>query len=226
MDVLLIERYLALHEILRTSPPALVYTTLAFQAAAPSQLAFLGVRFCGRPQSRNGGLFDWEPVTDPMPRAYLVHSVLATRDEADSADKLKALLPTGELRTRAILEEWTGASQVGHADERDGVTWLEDGLNTVRLKVSAREDSVLVLLDTFADGWRAEVDGKAEPICAANLAFRGVALPAGQHRVTFLYRPGSVVWGGLLTALGFLAIGILMVIDRRMRKREQPAPGL
>jgi|GEM_PF-1986862 len=226
MDVLLNGRYLVLHETLRASPPALVYTTLTFPTATPPQLAYLGVGFCGRPLDQQGDSFRWEPVTDPMPRAYLVHRVLATRDEQESAEKLKALLLTGELRRQAILEEWTGPSQVGHADERDKVAWLEDGLNKVRLQVSAREESVVVLLDTFADGWKAEVDGKAEPIYAANLAFRGVALPPGKHQVSFLYRPGSVVWGGLLTAIGFLAIGVLLVVDRRMRKRDVPAPGL
>ncbi len=62
----------------------------------------------------------------------------------------------------------------------------------VELDVEARAPAVLVLSDAYYDGWSASVDGQPVPILPANVAVRGVRVPAGNHRVTFTYRtPGQ-----------------------------------
>ena len=58
--------------------------------------------------------------------------------------------------------------------------------------MQAKADGHVVLLDTFYPGWHAEVDGREQPIRAADLAFRAVAVPPGRHTVRFFYRPTSV----------------------------------
>jgi hypothetical protein len=47
----------------------------------------------------------------------------------------------------------------------------------------------LVLSDTYAPGWRAEVDGRPAKLFPADVAFRLVPLPAGEHEVAFRYDP-------------------------------------
>ncbi len=74
---------------------------------------------------------------------------------------------------------------------------------------------MLVLLDAFADGWQARVDGAAATIYPANLAFRAVAVPAGVHEVAFRYAPTSVRDGLVVTACGWLALAALAVAGRR-----------
>jgi hypothetical protein len=60
---------------------------------------------------------------------------------------------------------------------------------SVELVTTSTADSLLVLHDLYYPGWVAEVDGKPTPILRAALLFRAVALPAGNHRVTFRFRP-------------------------------------
>jgi uncharacterized membrane protein YfhO len=48
----------------------------------------------------------------------------------------------------------------------------------------------------------------------ANLAFRAVPLPAGDHRIEFRYRPGSFRLGLLLGAASLAAILLLLWRDR------------
>ena len=45
--------------------------------------------------------------------------------------------------------------------------------------------------------------------------FRAVAVPAGTHRVEFIYRPSSVRSGLMVTAAGLLLAGLFAVPRRR-----------
>jgi uncharacterized membrane protein YfhO len=87
----------------------------------------------------------------------------------------------------------------------------------VRLDVRAKAAGHVVLLDTFYPGWHAEVDGREQPIRAADLAFRAVAVPPGRHAVRFFYRPVSVIAGGALSLAALLAIVACLIATRRGR---------
>ena len=67
------------------------------------------------------------------------------------------------------------------------VTFLRDDANTVILR--AQGPGWLVLSDTYAPGWGAELDGRPARIFPADVAFRLVSVPAGEHEVAFRYDP-------------------------------------
>ncbi|WZO96389.1 YfhO family protein [Isosphaeraceae bacterium EP7] len=81
----------------------------------------------------------------------------------------------------------------------------------VEVSTASAGSAYLVLADTGDPGWSATLDGKPAPIRAAYLAFRAVAMPAGEHRVIFTYQPARwtegliLTIGGLLTSLACLA---------------------
>ncbi len=92
----------------------------------------------------------------------------------------------------------------------DQVTLREHSVNRVRIDARMACQGMVILSDTFVPGWKAEVDGRPAPIYEVNEAMRGVVVPAGAHTLTMQYRPASVLWGALLTALGVagaLALG-------------------
>src|SRR5690606_1626429 len=74
--------------------------------------------------------------------------------------------------------------------------------NEVRIETSG-EGGVLVLSDQHYPGWHAEVDGEPAEIVRANVAFRAVCVPAGEHTVTFTYRPASFFAGTGISAVGW-----------------------
>jgi len=81
--------------------------------------------------------------------------------------------------------------------------------NRVDSTVNAPQPGVFVLADSYAAGWIAQVDGRTTPLYRANGLFRGVIVPAGEHVVTFIYRPLPVYAGGLITAVTLLAVILL-----------------
>jgi hypothetical protein len=73
----------------------------------------------------------------------------------------------------------------------------------------------VVLVDTWDPGWHATVDGQEVLLLRANLAFRAVAVPAGDHRVEMRYRPRSVSVGIILSAVAAALLVGLELRDRR-----------
>ena len=74
-------------------------------------------------------------------------------------------------------------------------------------QVRAAEPRVLTGAVYQDGGWRLLVDGRPHPTVAANGPLLGAWLPAGDHRLDLLYRPGRFAFGCLLAALA-LAVAL------------------
>lgn len=73
------------------------------------------------------------------------------------------------------------------------------------LQVVTDAPCILVLSDIAYPGWRARVDGNPVPVLTANAILRGVAVPAGAHRVELAFRPPLVTAGLVVSGLTLLA---------------------
>lgn len=210
LDVLQSRRLWSLQDALGAQRHRLLRTFVAFPGMEPEGWALLAVRYLAvADKNREGGL-RWEPVPGASPRAFIVHHLEKAQDEAASEEAMKAKdLENGDAPI--VVEGWPGPERVGAPTPEDGVQWLSDHLSRVKLRVTAPKGGVLVLLDTFASGWRATVDGRPARIYPANLAFRAVQVPPGCHEVDFLYRPWAVRAGLALSGAGWLAVLSLAV---------------
>jgi hypothetical protein len=89
-----------------------------------------------------------------------------------------------------------GAALTASAGTARIVAWRPD-----RIEIAADSESggMLALHDTYYPGWVAEIDGRPAPILRADVLFRGVELPPGQHIVVFRFAPFS--FANLMSAL-------------------------
>jgi len=76
--------------------------------------------------------------------------------------------------------------------------------------------ALLVLSQAYYHPWRAYVDGKPTEILPANFAFQAVEVPAGRHRVRFIYQDRFFQVGGWIT-LVTLTSCIAFLLPRRER---------
>ena len=82
----------------------------------------------------------------------------------------------------------------------------------VAIDVELQQPGLLVVSDLFYPGWTAEIasaDGTRTqgPILRTNRIMRGVVLPAGTHRIAFVYRPLSFYAGALVSVAAWLIFG-------------------
>jgi hypothetical protein len=84
----------------------------------------------------------------------------------------------------------------------------------VELVCASRGGGYAVLLDKWAPGWSATVDGRDTRVFRADGLFRAVALPPGRHEVVFTYRTPGLRLGALISALAWAAIVAVAVRTR------------
>ena len=80
------------------------------------------------------------------------------------------------------------------------------------LSTSQAKAGELFVSETYYPGWRATLDGREIKIEPSHKIFRQVKVPAGEHKVKFIYDPWSFKLGlaiSLLTILGLIGAGCL-----------------
>ncbi len=143
-----------------------------------------------------------------FPRAWIVHRVLAMPDErvlaaitagdydpaqvALVSGQVPALAPRAELGSESVsLERLAPAGMV--------------------LNVHCVTRCAVITSDALYPGWSARIDSQPAPIFAADYALRGVAVPAGTHRVVFTFRSLSTYTGAAITLVALILTGCLML---------------
>ncbi len=151
---------------------------------------------------------------DLRPRAYLVHQLFtaANAEEALTHLREEPLIQQGVAAVVEALPAGDGLSTRSTlADPADQVTILRYTAEEVTLAVRSSQDAFLVLSDTNYPGWQATVDDRPTPIYPTNLLFRGIQLPAGEHTVSFRYRPQSWRLGLWISGIALLFwLGLLL----------------
>lgn len=151
-------------------------------------------------------------VPGRLPRAYVV----GRARQAVGTQALLALLdPSFDPAKEVVLSE---AADAGIQGEFAGAAAIvSTHPDRVTVDAEASRDGYLVLLDGYAPGWKASVDGREARVLRANHVFRAVRVPPGRHRIDFAYRPASIRWG---VALSFLSLLVAAGVGVRTRTRR------
>lgn len=150
-----------------------------------------------------------------LPRAFLINRAMVLPDVEERQEALRTFDP----RQVAILEETPPEDFAGGGTPTfQKVESIDYGANEITITFEAAAPSLLVLGDTYFDGWLAfirpadaadpSLEEKSLHIYRANGNFRAVRVPAGRHVVRFKYSPDEVKFGFYIS---FLA-GIMVLL--------------
>ncbi|MFN7950782.1 MAG: YfhO family protein [bacterium] len=89
--------------------------------------------------------------------------------------------------------------------------------NRIELATSSPRAALLASSEVDYPGWQARIDDDPAPVVLVNTAFRGVVVPAGEHRVVLGYEPASLRWGVALSAATALLGSGGLALARRKR---------
>ena len=145
----------------------------------------------------------WVPAAQPVAHA---DTALAGVRAAGADSRATTFIEAPPAAVAAV----SGGTAAGGSAAEAVVQWQQDSPTRIVLRVDAPAAGWLVLADAFYPGWEARLDGQPTPTYPADGLFRAVAVPLGQHEVTFHFRPRSLWLGAALAAVGVvLAAAVL-----------------
>ncbi len=149
-------------------------------------------------------------LNDNNPRAWIVHEV-QVRSNVDDID---TALSDPNFNARGVAYTQTPIEVVtNQALEPVSITTL--GPTRSVIDATLTTPGVLVLSEVNYPGWSAIVNGVEVPIIEVDGVLRGVALPSGPSRVEMIFRPTSVLIGGMVSVIGIVVCIGLIVWRRR-----------
>jgi hypothetical protein len=159
--------------------------------------------------------------TRSLPRAWLAGAELATTEQGELEIIRTGKLPNGQLwdPLQTALVEAPTSSVVGASITLGSAEVTRHEPNRVEIKTASVSPAILVLSENHYPGWRSYVDGKPVDVMRVDYNLRGVALPAGNHLVKFVYQPKSVLIG-LVVSLLTLALLLLWASGFRASRRS------
>ncbi|MBW3660229.1 MAG: YfhO family protein [Gemmatimonadetes bacterium] len=160
--------------------------------------------------------------TLPASGAWIVHEAVALPE----GTTVERVLETDfDPRRIALLPPDATPPSLAPAAGPERVEWVERRPDRLVLEVQASSDGLLVLSEIHHPYWSATLDGEPVEIQRVDFALRGVAVPAGSHRIEMRFRDPYVtygMWGSLAGAA--LLVGFLAGTWRR-RGRAEAGPG-
>ena len=205
-----------------------------------------------RPLDRLPEDISLQDIPQAFPRAWIVHRVELMRpiDPRDSAVVRRrtrdVFWPEGkrrDLRSVAVVEETqqrapfpaTTPRQSHEAEppstEHDHSEHCRVVLHQplrVELETRLNRPGLVVLCDQFCPGWQLKVETNGRnpesvPILRTNRVMRGAWLPAGNHRLVWIYRPTSFRLGAAVSTLSWLVLAVGLIV---LLRRPKPPGGV
>ncbi len=148
-------------------------------------------------------LVDIHLNTGALQRVWLVYRTVTAADRGAAWAYVQG--PTFRPEAEAVVEG--GAPLDGQGSGRIEV--LGYGPNAASFFVQVDTPALLVLSDVYYPGWEARLDGQPATIYRTDFAFRGVAVPPGEHRIDMRFRPRSLALGVALAMVGVVVMGVV-----------------
>jgi hypothetical protein len=161
--------------------------------------------------------------THALPRAWLTSDVRVLDEPATLEVIRNGKFQDGtnwQPEKTALIDHAIGEKQPGELDGSAAITKYEP--NRIELETKANQPAILVLSENHYPGWRAYIDGRFTDTLRVDYNLRGVAVPAGEHKVEFIYRPKSVLIGfaiSLLALIGLMVAPFAAPVVKRISPR-------
>ena len=147
---------------------------------------------------------DWFQIPAPVARARLL-------TEARVSTKPAVDLEMIDVELEALVTQ--GLSLDGGLAGTAAVVKDEPGDIRVETNTSGRQ--ILVISESFDEGWVASIDGLPAPVEQVNGDFLGCVVPAGIHEVVLQFRPPHLVVGKTISVAAVVFTVLLLVGSRR-----------
>ena len=139
----------------------------------------------------------------PPPRAFLVHRTVRVQGLEEAIPRLRSM----NVHEEALVPE--GGPVLDGVARVAPIELTRPAPERIEASVETASPALLVVSEHYDPGWRAEVDGAAVPVHAADVILLGVPVPAGRHEVRLRYVPVGFRAGAACALVAALVLAVL-----------------
>jgi hypothetical protein len=159
----------------------------------------------------------FEPVEGSTTMGWSSCAIIAASEETawtEVISKLTSPNPDGVQGNQPIIIEGSPSAPLTFCDPfaSAALKIISQNPNQTEIHVQSSKAGWVILADVWYPGWQVFIDGKKDNLLKADYIFMGVAVPAGEHEIRFVYRPYSVYVGFCISLLALA--GIIFVYNR------------
>jgi uncharacterized membrane protein YfhO len=132
---------------------------------------------------------------------------------ADGKEEMKALDSTN-LRDTAVVQVKFKSLIANQpvADSTASIQLIENKNDIINYESNAATNQFAVFSEIYYKaGWNAFIDDKKAEIVKTNYALRGLAVPAGKHKIEFRFEPKSYTLGDTLALISSLLVYLIVL---------------
>lgn len=149
-----------------------------------------------------------QPIAIPNPEnlgpAWLAYAI----KPVDNADQEMKALDSFSPKDTVIVDKREITKLAGETsyDSTATIKLVSNKNDQIEYEAISAKNQIAVFSEVYYPyGWKAFVDGKETAIARVNYLLRGIYLPAGKHKIEFIFKPESVKRGDMIS----LIIGII-----------------
>lgn len=162
-------------------------------------------------RSRGTKLLENEKV---LPRAFVPRTVRFTMDDEVALAEMTTQEDFGE---RAWIRTQLDTPEIANGTGRLTLSRIPYGF---AIDAVMERAGWVVISEPAWRGWRVSIDGRPVPHRIANIAFLGVSVPAGPHRLRVVYWPESFVIGRAISGATLVALALFTAARAFLRRRK------
>jgi len=121
---------------------------------------------------------------DFSPRVYLADTILVKKTKQEI---INGLYGKDYISGRTAIVETELPIVSVPLSSSEGVSMTSYASNKIVLDVTAINNRLLVIGNTYDSGWKITIDGKKTEVYKINYLFFGVIVPKGKHKIDIIY---------------------------------------
>jgi uncharacterized membrane protein YfhO len=126
---------------------------------------------------------------------------------------MKALDNLNPKDTAVVVED--NKSKIPFTPQPDSsasIRLLKNDNDYIEYQSNSATNQFAVFSEIYYDrGWTAFINGKEAPIVQTNYVLRGLAVPAGQHKITFEFKPASYYTSNKIAIIASVLIWLSLI---------------
>lgn len=144
--------------------------------------------------------------------AWFVNKVKFVKNADEEMQAITTLSPKSEVIIDQQYKNFVHSKLPDTSDLNSSISLTSYSPDLMVYNSTSKNNNIAVFSEMFyKKGWTMLIDGKETPFFRANYLLRAAYIPAGNHKIEFIFHPKSYYYGEKISLAGSILLGLLVL---------------